>query len=319
MSEIHVTHEIYEEYDSAQVKVLDDVIAIKHSASTIDFSGFQGSNAQKKELYGTGFYFTCCTCSNHYSVKFTDNATNSLTTSGDHFIYNVGINNINNADDLLDAIIKATENGNPNGHFTYLDADKVKGELAIYDDRYMDPGDKPAISDPAYGVSWPNWKYCYDYAKAGPTWGLFGEGVAYDSSDIIEEGSADITLQVGAEVGDRIRISLPSISKDLLQISSLDVRTQEGARDAMDAFEHANQYVSKERARMGAYQNRLEHTIRNLENVIENTTMSESAIRDTDMAKEMVEYSNQKILKQSVEAMLAQANKEKEGILQLLQ
>ena len=70
---------------------------------------------------------------------------------------------------------------------------------------------------------------------------------------------------------------------------------------------------------MGAYQNRLEHTINNLNNVIENTSAAESQIRDTDMATEMVEYSNQNILEQAGVSMLSQANQQKQGILSLLQ
>ncbi len=319
MSERYVTDELYEEYDSLGVLVSSRLVPIKHAASTIDLSGFQGTDAQKKDLFGTGFYFTCCTCSNHYSIKFTNEATNSLTTSGDHFIYNVAIANVTNADDLLDTIIDATENGNPNNHYTYLDIDKTKKELVIYDNRFMSAYDKPLLSDPTYSYKWPNWRHWSSQATANKNRGLFGEGVAYDSSDFNKEQTADISLLVGAEVRDRITITLPSVSADLLKISNIDVRTQDKALDAMDAFEYANQYISKERARMGAYQNRLEHTIKNLDNVIENTTMAESAIRDTDMAKEMVEYSNQNILKQSVEAMLTQANKQKEGILELLQ
>ncbi|MBR3516845.1 MAG: hypothetical protein IKO10_11075 [Lachnospiraceae bacterium] len=88
---------------------------------------------------------------------------------------------------------------------------------------------------------------------------------------------------------------------------------------AIASFKRAGAYVSEERSRMGAYQNRLEHTINNLNNVIENTSAAESQIRDTDMATEMVEYSNQNILEQAGVSMLSQANQQKQGILSLLQ
>jgi flagellin len=76
--------------------------------------------------------------------------------------------------------------------------------------------------------------------------------------------------------------------------------------------------VSAQRSELGAYQNRLEHTIKNLDNVVENTTAAESQIRDTDMADEMVKYSNYNILQQAGQSMLAQANQSKQGILTLI-
>ena len=81
----------------------------------------------------------------------------------------------------------------------------------------------------------------------------------------------------------------------------------------------AIQDVSEQRSDLGAVQNRLEHTINNLDNVVENTTSAESAIRDTDMATEMVKYSNNNILAQAGQAMLAQSNQANQGVLSLLQ
>ena len=91
------------------------------------------------------------------------------------------------------------------------------------------------------------------------------------------------------------------------------------ATAAIDVVAHALQLVSDQRGSLGAIQNRLEHTIANLDNVVENTTAAESAIRDTDMAKEMVTYSNNNILAQAGQAMLAQANQSNQGVLSLLQ
>ena len=91
------------------------------------------------------------------------------------------------------------------------------------------------------------------------------------------------------------------------------------ARNAIDTIASALQEVSKQRSALGAAQNRLEHTIANLDNVVENTTSAESSIRDTDMATEMVKYSNNNILAQAGQAMLAQANQSNQGVLSLLQ
>lgn len=147
------------------------------------------------DLVDNGFYTTCCTCTNHYSIRFTDSNTNSIDTS------------------------------------------------------------------------------------------LFRNPVT-------------IELQIGAEAGQHMKIDLPSISTGALGINGVNVSRTAGADSAISSFKKALTYVSEERSRMGAYQNRLEHTIKNLDNVVENTQAAESRIRDTDMAKMMVEYANQNILTQ---------------------
>ena len=92
----------------------------------------------------------------------------------------------------------------------------------------------------------------------------------------------------------------------------------DNATDAIDVIAEALQKVSTQRSALGAVQNRLEHTIKNLDNVVENTTSAESAIRDTDMATEMVKYSNANILSQAGQSMLAQANQSNQGVLSIL-
>jgi len=98
----------------------------------------------------------------------------------------------------------------------------------------------------------------------------------------------------------------------------ISVKTQSAARAAMDNISAAIKLVSARRSKLGAVQNRLEHTIKNLDNVVENTTAAESQIRDTDMASEMVKYSNNNILQQAGQSMLAQANQSNQGVLSLL-
>ena len=103
-----------------------------------------------------------------------------------------------------------------------------------------------------------------------------------------------------------------------LGLENTSVATTSGAYNAITEFDNAIGYVSNVRSYYGAVQNRLEHTIHNLDNVVENTTASESRIRDTDMAKMMVEYSNQNILLQAGQAILSQANHQQDGVLNLL-
>ena len=104
-----------------------------------------------------------------------------------------------------------------------------------------------------------------------------------------------------------------------LGIDSVNVSTQADAAKAVDKIKTAINTVSSVRGDLGATQNRLEHTINNLDNIVENTTSAESAIRDTDMATEMVKYSNNNILAQAGQAMLAQSNSANQGVLSLLQ
>ena len=130
----------------------------------------------------------------------------------------------------------------------------------------------------------------------------------------------DFNLHVGADSSNtnKISIAISSMSADGLGVSGIKVSSEKNATDAVDIIAEAIQKVSKQRSDLGAVQNRLEHTINNLDNVVENTTSAESRIRDTDMAEEMVKYSNLNILAQAGQSMLAQANQSNQGVLSLL-
>ena len=143
------------------------------------------------------------------------------------------------------------------------------------------------------------------------------------------EVAADLSfsLHVGADSArtNKIATNIQSMSAAALGINKLKstavgmVDTSgDNATDAIDVIANALQKVSTQRSALGAVQNRLEHTIKNLDNVVENTTSAESAIRDTDMATEMVKYSNANILSQAGQSMLAQANQSNQGVLSLL-
>ena len=130
-----------------------------------------------------------------------------------------------------------------------------------------------------------------------------------------------LNLHVGAdsESTNKISIAIDSMSAKGIGVNGLDVSTETGATNSIDTIKDAIQKVSSQRSSLGAVQNRLEHTINNLDNVVENTTSAESRIRDTDMAKEMVNYSKNNILAQAGQSMLAQANQSNQGVLSLLQ
>ena len=126
-------------------------------------------------------------------------------------------------------------------------------------------------------------------------------------------------LQVGALQGQTIDISIGNMNAATLLVDKLDVTTNANAGTSMKAIQDAIEKVSTQRSELGAVQNRLEHTIANLDTTSENTSAAESRIRDVDMAKEMVTYSKNNILAQAGQSMLAQANQSNQGVLSLLQ
>jgi flagellin len=132
--------------------------------------------------------------------------------------------------------------------------------------------------------------------------------------------SATFELHVGAEADDnnKIKVAIDKMDSTGLAVSSVKVTDSTAATNAISTIKSAITTLNKQRADLGAQQNRLEHTINNLDNVIENTTAAESQIRDTDMATEMVKFSNNNILAQAGQSMLAQANQSNQGVLSLL-
>ena len=130
-----------------------------------------------------------------------------------------------------------------------------------------------------------------------------------------------IELQIGANEGQTMSFTLDDMSADALGVGvgKVDLSTQESAKTATTTIDAAIKKVSKARGQMGAVQNRLEHTINNLDTASENLQTAESRIRDTDMAEEMVNYSKNSILAQAGQSMLAQANQSNQGVLTLLQ
>lgn len=149
--------------------------------------------------------------------------------------------------------------------------------------------------------------------SANAMWGQAGyEGVS---------GGAGITLQIGANEGQTMNFTIEDMSARSLGVdgNKVDLSTQEGAQKATTTIDGAIKKVSQARGRMGAIQNRLEHTIANLDTAAENTQNAESRIRDTDMADEMTRFSKESILQQAATSMLAQANQANQGVLSLLQ
>ncbi len=139
----------------------------------------------------------------------------------------------------------------------------------------------------------------------------------FNEKNLLTGSCSNVDLQVGAETGQHITLAITNMNCSSLGLTgSATTATKAGALNT--ACKTAIAALNEQRSQLGAVQNRLEHTINNLDNIVENTTSAESAIRDTDMATEMVRYSNNNILAQAGQSMLAQANQSNQGVLSLL-
>ena len=198
------------------------------------------------------------------------------------------------------------------------------------DNNGIDDTDASVISkDVAYGLAS---KELLAANQIGDTKGsakIENAGTKADGSFKITTGQAEVanslsfSLHVGADADmtNKIQVNIDAMDSASLGIKGLNVKDDSGnaATYAVDAISDAISKVSSQRSSLGAVQNRLEHTINNLDNVVENTTTAESRIRDTDMAEEMVNYSKNNILAQAGQSMLAHANQSNQGVLSLLQ
>ena len=140
----------------------------------------------------------------------------------------------------------------------------------------------------------------------------------FNTMNLLDGKFSSKNLQVGSLSGQSIGISISNMDAKSLGVSGLSVSSFNNAGTAMSSIQAAIDLVSTQRSKLGALQNRLEHTINNLDTTAENTQSAESRIRDTDMASEMVQYSKNNILSQAGQAMLAQANQSNQGVLSLL-
>lgn len=162
--------------------------------------------------------------------------------------------------------------------------------------------------------------YLYTHTDTTRTTYTIGDE-ADDTNSILLDltGKGAMRLQVGANEGQVIQVEIPALQALYLGVKDLDISTEDKATAAIDIVGDAINQLSSIRAKIGAYANRIEHTIANLDNTEENMTAAYSRIMDVDMATEMTEYSTVQVLVQSSTAMLAQANERPQSVLQLLQ
>ena len=212
------------------------------------------------------------------------------------------------------------------------DADKIGGKIKDV----MDKNKYTDKNDVEYNVTNNGATITLEAAKNGEV--AADDKLSKKGNDAVtvkSSGILTLKLHVGADstTDNQISVDIKQMSASVLGLKTgkstttvaendtllVNGKDDTNARAAIDTIASALQEVSKQRSALGAAQNRLEHTISNLDNVVENTTSAESSIRDTDMATEMVKYSNNNILAQAGQAMLAQANQSNQGVLSLLQ
>lgn len=209
----------------------------------------------------------------------------------------------------------------------YTATDEKTGEKTIYDGN---PANNPAIEftlykdTNEYGSVMTNQKKLDDflYTETITTRTEYTIGKENDPNDCLKidvTGMGPMIVQVGANAGQYMELEIPAMNAVNLGVDKIDLTTEESARLAIDDVSDAIVQLSAVRSRIGAYSNRLEHTITNLDTTEENITASYSRIMDVDMAAEMTEYSTVQVLVQASTSMLAQANERPQQVLQLLQ
>lgn len=286
------------------------VQGVSYPAAYIDFSGLgtgTGASYTPSELVGLGFSSTCSHgCGNYYSIKFVNSTANFNGITGTT-ANGIPFNQTGSGSYLIELDIRSITNG----------ADLV---AAITDAVSQSRGFDDHWEQIAYYKNKPEKMYLYENTpniSSGKwsTWEPFARTATGEMEEVPEE---ILHIQAGASAFQDIVIQKPLMSNARLGITSLPVHDFAAAGNSISVVQNAINYVSKKRSYLGAMQNRLEYAKR-IDNITEeNTQAAESRIRDTDMAKEMVQFSMQNILQQAGQSMLAQSNQSAQGVLSLL-
>lgn len=272
-----------------------------YAQAVIDFSAFDGSAKKINEILDQGFFSTCCTCTDRYNIRFTDKDEphESIPGTPDIFIININISDIVTPEALVREIVKQTEtvmaDGKPYHHYTqYMVDPKDPKKLIIYD-RRQNYNPTPASGE-----------------------GVLGQYVIQNQPVDVNEYIEGLNIQYGSDAGQSKEIIQPNTSLKSLGMTYVDLSTQESARESIVILREAQEYLSSQRAKMGAYDNMLEVKSNVNTTHTENLTSAESRIRDVDIAKEMIKLSKINIITQASQSMIAQAKQQPQGIMNLL-
>lgn len=308
-------------------------ISYKYASAFLDFSGVNAGNI--KELAGNGFYTTCTHCDKRYSVEFVDKGGvgdgYNMVGIG-HYTYTVDISGITNGNDLIKKIVnvlgdsryfgKIHDKYQVSGTGQYLHSAKPMGHLSDFAAE-LDANGNPTGRLMIVSTAYDRGSFVSPFF---PEYGLFNSGVFSYDPNMTQPGAPteiekpkELHIQTGFKSGDAVVITLPSVNCNTLNLTYLSVLTELDADRAMMMADYALGYLNSERFGLGAWQNRLEHAYANVCQTAENTQASESKIRDTDMADEIVKYHIQKVLLQAGMSVMTQANQLPEGMLRLLE
>ncbi len=291
-----------------------------YPAAILDFSGLNRAKIEK--LIDKSFSFVCgFGCGETFKFTFTTGTDVSLDkeTYGGVHNYSVGVDGINDGVTLAQKIYDAVDDKpikNRSGE--YYNPEKINGGLHVSHDAGLvyDP------SEPAKLTVFQNSRSSTETGAKQKYNGPGNEG-SIDCSQITKANDGEefvnkFNIQCSNITDDYETIETYRMNAEVLGVHDVDVTTQENARKALAKIDNALAKVSKHRSAYGAFQNRLEHSYDNNNNKAENLTDAESRIRDTDMSKEMVEYTKSNILSQAGSAMLSQSMQNPQMVLQLL-
>ncbi len=305
-------------------------------ASTLDFSNINESNIEK--LHEKGFSFSCSRgCEEIFDFKFATDATPSSASnlSGKvHHYYTVNISNCKNGKEIIDTLFAFVQANPPvNNTGGEINNNIEPGDLAVSHSNNMarsPDGTKLTIYANTKVASVGNY-LTSGYATEEEARNAYPlDGYPYQNAGEVDCSvitalrdfsniKNEFNIQCSSNEKNRQMIRTNMMNADILGVNDLYLTTNKSANIAIDLIAAAVNTVSTQRSELGAYQNRLEYSYNNVTNEMENVQSSESRIRDTDMAEEMIEYSKHNILLQSGQAMLVQANQNTANILNLIQ
>ena len=287
-----------------------------HPSANLDFGGVNDENIS--DLYGKSFSFTCSqACPEAFKFTFVDgdgskdSATNlSGTVLHD---YKIDIHGLSSGQEVLNKVFNYVSKNMPNG---YSGADTSK--LMVSHSNYLIRTSPTGLSLVA-SIGYPTEAEAKN--KFASHSGSYGKADCTELAGVISAPTKAnvLAIQAGAEASQYIYLTMEKMNAKLLDVDPLDVSTQEAAGTSIGKVKNALATISSQRSTAGAEQNRLEHAYNVNDITVENTTSSESLIRDTDMAKEMEKLSLHNIIAQAGESVMAQANQMNEAVLSLLQ
>ncbi len=297
-----------------------------YSSASMDFSYINSKSIT--ELYDKTFSFDCsASCNERFSFTFKDadgSNVDTLSSSTPHN-YEIGIKGLTSGAEVVKTLYDFVSANHPSGDSQTGDGIPVShsNELIKQDDTTLILVGQHSSRNKEDVETYYQSRYTNATNSGAVNFAeISGEIEITIDVPVYEQDKSDyqqIWIQAGPVKDDGLYITIDRMNAEILGLNDVDVTTEKKAKGSIETINNALTKVNNMRTQIGADQNRLEHTYKNVTNTAENTDASESRIRDTDMAEEMVKFSKDAILQQAGQSMLAQANQNRQGILSLLQ